>query len=163
MLILAVRQLIPRWGNVWLVYSDNGSNFVGAERELRKDYEDLDDHKIQSFMPEHGGDWIKWYKNPPLASHTGAVWERQIWSVRAMLSSLLKTHGQSLDDKFLITLMTEVEGILDSIPLTVETMILQVFNHFLLLAFWLWNQRFFHRLQASSWSLIFIARDTENI
>ena len=29
-------------------------------------------------MPEHGGDWIKWYKNPPLTSHMGAVWERQI-------------------------------------------------------------------------------------
>ena len=60
------------------MYSDDGSNFVGADRELRKDYEDLDDHKIQSFMPEHGGDWIKWYKNPPLTSHMGAIWERQI-------------------------------------------------------------------------------------
>ena len=36
----------------------------------------MDDDKIQCFMQEHGGDWIKWYKNPPLASHMGGVWER---------------------------------------------------------------------------------------
>ena len=51
----------------------------------------------------------------------GGVWERHIQSARAILSSLLKTHGQSLDDESLITLMTEVEGILNSRPLTVET------------------------------------------
>ena len=119
--ILALRRLIARRGNVRSIYSDNGSNFIGAERELRKAYEEMDDDKIQSFMQEHGGDWIKWYKNPPLASHMGGVWERQIRSARAILSSLLKTHGQSLDDESLITLMTEVEGILNSRPLTVET------------------------------------------
>ena len=45
------------WRNVQSIYSDNGSNFTGAERELRKAYEEMDDDKIQSFMQEHGGDW----------------------------------------------------------------------------------------------------------
>ena len=58
--------------------------------------------------------------NPPLASHMGGVWKRQIQSARAILSFLLKTHGQSLDES-LNTLMTEVEGILNSRPITVET------------------------------------------
>ena len=74
----------------------------------------MDDDKIQSFMQEHGRDWIKWYKNPPLASHMGGVWERQILSPRAILSSLLKTHGQSLEDESLITLMTVAEDMLNS-------------------------------------------------
>ena len=119
--ILPLRPLIARHGNVRLIYFDNRSNFIGAERELRKAYEEMDDDKIQSFMQEYGGDWIKWYKNPLLASHMGDVWERQIQSARAILSSLLKTYRQSLDDESLITLMTEVEGILNSRPLTVET------------------------------------------
>ena len=51
----------------------------------------------------------------------GGVWERQIQSARAILSFLLKTHGQSLDDESFIKLMTEVEGILNSRPLTVKT------------------------------------------
>ena len=58
-LILALRQLITRQGSVWSIYSDNGSNFIGAERELRKDYEEMDDDKIQSIMQEHGGYWIR--------------------------------------------------------------------------------------------------------
>ena len=97
----------------------------------------MNNDKIQYFMQEHGEDWIKWYKNPPLASHMGGVWERQIQSARAILSSLLKPHGQSLDDESLITLMTEVKGILNSSDLLQwkQLMILQAFNHFLLLTF----------------------------
>ena len=106
-------------------------------------------------MQEHGGDWIKWHKNPLLGSHMGEVWERQIRSAKAILLSLLKIHGQSLDE----SLMTEVEGILNSRPLTIETINDQAFNHFLLLTFWQWNQRLFHYLQRSSWSLMFVSRD----
>ena len=53
----------------------------------------MDNDKIQSFIQEHGGDWIKWHKNPPLVSHMGIIWERQIRLARTILSSLLKTHG----------------------------------------------------------------------
>eukprot|EP00794_Sanderia_malayensis_P004022 gene4022-4571_t len=52
----------------------------------------------------------------------GGVWERQIRSVRAILSSLLKNHGHSLDDESLRTLLTESEAIVNSHPLTVETL-----------------------------------------
>ena len=34
--ILALRRLVARHGNVRSVNSDNGSNFIGAERELEK-------------------------------------------------------------------------------------------------------------------------------
>ena len=64
--ILALRTLVARRGNVRSIYSDNGSNFIGAERELKKAYSEMDDNKIQSFMEGIGGDWIKWQKNPPL-------------------------------------------------------------------------------------------------
>ena len=80
----------------------------------------MNDNKIQSFMESIGRDWIKWHKNPPFASHMGGVWETQIRSSHAILASMLKTHGKCLDNEALLTLMTEVEGILNSRPLTVE-------------------------------------------
>ena len=120
--IIALRRLVPRRGNIRSICSDNGSNFIGAEQELKKAYMEMDDRKIQSFLLEQGGDWIRWHKNPPLASHMGGVWEQQIRSARAILGSLLKTHGECLDDGSLLTVMTEVEGILNSGPLTIEVL-----------------------------------------
>ena len=58
--------------------------------------------------------------NPPLASHIGGVWERQIRSARNILSSLMKTHGGSLDEESLNTLFVEVERIVNSRPLVVK-------------------------------------------
>ena len=65
--------------------------------------------------------WIQYKRNPPLASHMGGVWERQIQSARNILSPVMKTYGASLDEESLNTLFIEVEGIANSIPLVVET------------------------------------------
>ena len=120
--ILALRRLGAQRGNIRSIYSYNGSNFIDAEQELKKVYMEMDDRKIQSFLLEQGGDWIRWHKNPPLASHMSGVWEQQIHSARAILGSLLKTHGECLDDASLFTVMTEVEDILNSRPLTIEVL-----------------------------------------
>ena len=58
--IQALRQIIVRGGNVRTIYSDNGSNFVRADNELKRALEEMDDKKIQAFMQEFGGYWIKW-------------------------------------------------------------------------------------------------------
>ena len=51
----------------------------------------------------------------------GGIWECQISSSSAILNSLLQTHGHSLDEKSLQALMTETEAMINSRPLTVET------------------------------------------
>ena len=50
----------------------------------------------------------------------GGVWERQIRSARAILTSLLKTHGTSLNDESLHTLLVEDEAVVNSCPLTTD-------------------------------------------
>ena len=62
-------------------------------------------------------------KNPPLASHMGGVWERQISSAISILSSFLRTQSRSLDEESLNTLFTEVEALIQSRHLVVETII----------------------------------------
>ena len=59
---------------------------------------------------------IEWEFNPPTASHIGGVWERQICTVQWILNALLKQ--QELNDECLSTLMCQVEGIVNSRPLT---------------------------------------------
>lgn len=57
--------------------------------------------------------------NAPSASHMAGVWERQIRSVRNVLSSLMEQCGSHIDDEMLRTFMCEAAAIVNSRPLTV--------------------------------------------
>ena len=103
-----------------MLRSDNGSKFVGAQKELEKAYSEMDHRKIQFFLQNIGADYIIWHRNPPALSHMGGVWERQIWSACTILMSLLHTCGRSLNDESLRTLLAETEAIVNPRPLTVD-------------------------------------------
>ena len=109
-------RLIARRGNIRVLGSDNGSNFVGARKELRNALKYMD-HERNPFLLQNVGN-----RNPPASKHMGGVWKRHIWSVRTILLSLLKAHGRSLNDESLRTLQAETEAILNSMPLTVNTL-----------------------------------------
>jgi hypothetical protein len=118
--ICALRRFVARRGPVRQMRSDRGTNFIGAERELKSALEEMDHKRLQEISSkEFNADWlINWNRNPPAASHMGGVWERQIRTVRSILSSLLRDYGHALNDESLRTLMTEVECIVNSRPLT---------------------------------------------
>lgn len=65
-------------------------------------------------------DMIEFKMNVPNASHMGGVWERQIRTVRNVLSVLLDQHGAQLDDETLRTFLEEAEAIVNGRPLTVD-------------------------------------------
>ena len=118
-----MRRFIARRGPVREIRPDRGTNIVGTEKELKKALDEMD-HSIiqQSLCREHKADWIvQWKQNPPAASHMGGVWERQIRSVGSILSALLREHGHALDEESFSTLLTEVECIINSRPLTVPS------------------------------------------
>ena len=111
----SLRRFIARRGPIKELRCDNGTNFVGAERELRQAVLEMNnDHLREQLLKES----ITWKFNPPAASHMGGVWERQIRSVRKVLSPMLREHGDRLDDESLRTLMCEIEAVINSRPLT---------------------------------------------
>ena len=93
--------------------SDNGTNLVGAERELKKEIDNWNQTQLNNALLQRN---IQWTFNPPGGSHHGGVWERQIRTVRKLLFALLKQ--QTLTDESLQTLLCEVESIINSRPLT---------------------------------------------
>ena len=111
--INALERFIARRGEPKEIWSDNGSNFVGAHQELKKNIQDWNKDKIHDHLLKKE---IKWNFNPPTASHMGGVWERQIRTIRKVLDGIVKQ--QSLDDESLITLLTVVEGIVNNRPIT---------------------------------------------
>jgi len=50
----------------------------------------------------------------------GGAWERQIRTVRSVLSALLYDHGRKMEDESLQTLMIEAECLVNSRPLTTD-------------------------------------------
>ena len=111
--ILALRRFIARSGQVKEIRSDNGTNFMGAEKEFRVMISGWNQAKIHDTLLQKG---IKWVFNPPAASHHGGVWERLIRSTRKILGAL--TKEQVLDDECLQTLLCEAESIINGRPLT---------------------------------------------
>jgi len=95
------------------VRSDNGANFVAGNRELREAINDWNAQQANEFMVQQN---IKWIFNPPSASHRGGVWERCIRTIRKILNAI--TNEQKLDDESLVTLMCEIEAIVNSRPIT---------------------------------------------
>ena len=118
--ILLIR-FIGRRGNMCLMRSDNGTNFVGAIKELRKAFQEMDHNQLSQYLQRHEANWITWIRKPPTATHMSGVWERQIRTARSILNVLLKSHGRSLNDEALHTLLIEVEAIVNSRPMTTET------------------------------------------
>ena len=116
--INAMRRFISRRGQIKVIRCDNGTNFRGAEKELRDAIQEMDQKRIESYLLQQN---IQWKFNPPAASHMGGVWERQIRTVRKVLAPMLKEFGCRLNDESYRTLLCEVECIVNSRPLTTIT------------------------------------------
>ena len=111
--INCLQRFIARRGLPELIRSDNGRNFVGAERELRQGLQAWEQERIEGDLSEKG---VRWIFNTPTVSHMGGVWERQIRSVRRILSRLVRK--QVMSSEVLTTLLVTAEGILNNRPLT---------------------------------------------
>ena len=118
--INALRRLVSLRGPIRELRLDRGTNFVGAERELAEAISEMDENQIQQFLLQEGCDYFSFKMNVPSASHMGGIWERQIRSVRNVLSALLFHHGLQLDDESLRTFMCETAAIVNSRPLSVQ-------------------------------------------
>ncbi len=62
--------------------SDQGTNFIGAKRELKEALKMIDRDKIRQELLHNNCDWFEFNMNVPSGSHMGGVWERQIRMVR---------------------------------------------------------------------------------
>ncbi|VDI24874.1 Hypothetical predicted protein [Mytilus galloprovincialis] len=96
------------------VYSDNGTNFVGGEIELRKNIEQWNKAIISNYMLHKD---IIWTFNPPYASHRGGAWERMIRSTRNIFKALI--NQQLLSDEQFLTFMADTERFMNDRPITV--------------------------------------------
>jgi hypothetical protein len=61
--ILALRRFIARRSQIKEMYSDNGTNFIGGERELREAIEDWNTEQIHDYLLQKNIKWFFQYPN----------------------------------------------------------------------------------------------------
>ena len=112
----ALYRFINRRGCPDEMTSDNGGNFVGAEKELRVLAAELDRHKIVKSTASRG---IKWIFNPPLAPHFGGVFEIMIKAAKRAIYAIL--NSAHVTDEELMSAFIGAEALVNSRPLTYQS------------------------------------------
>ena len=98
------------------VYSGNGTNDIGADRELQALLVQVEGHKIKESVANKG---VKWKFNLPLAPNFGGAHESMVKSAEKAIKAQL---GQAdIKDEELMTAITGPEGLINSGPLTYQS------------------------------------------
>ncbi|XP_048483902.1 uncharacterized protein LOC125490011 [Plutella xylostella] len=105
-MILALRRMAARRSTPATIYSDNGTNFVGANKELQEQLKSLSQTDLVRETENYG---ITWKFIPPGAPHMGGAWERLVRSVKTALAATL--NERSPKEEVLHTLLLEVEHV----------------------------------------------------
>lgn len=110
--IMALRRMGARRGWPQVMYSDNATNFKGADSELRAATTEWEPILRDFALTQR----IDWRYISPGAPHQGGAWERMIRSVKNALRITL--NEKSPKEEVLHTLLVEVEYTLNARPLT---------------------------------------------
>ena len=98
------------------MFSDNGTNFKGADAELKSLVRQLDDSRMKQSISNKG---ILWHFNPPSAPHFGGVHETMIKAAKRAMHAILR--NADVTDEELMTAMIGAEGLINSRPLTYQS------------------------------------------
>ncbi|XP_063915021.1 uncharacterized protein LOC135131281 [Zophobas morio] len=100
----AFRRFIARRGRCTDLYSDCGTNFVGANKVL-----------LQYAKNAASSLELKWHFNPPNAPNFGGLWEAGVRSVKTHIVRVIGAQSLTFEEYY--TLLVQIEAVLNSRPL----------------------------------------------
>ncbi|XP_046812041.1 uncharacterized protein LOC124421223, partial [Lucilia cuprina] len=96
--------------------SDNGTNFVGAERTLRLEYENFIKNASEDIAANYASRGFQWSFIPPNAPHMGGLWEAGVKSFKSHFKKITQNSKYTFEE--FTTLLTRIESVLNSRPLS---------------------------------------------
>ncbi|KAL9952529.1 hypothetical protein ACROYT_G039798 [Oculina patagonica] len=85
--LMALRRMMVKRGKLANIWSDNGTNFVGAEKELREAVKRLDSERIGDQLSADG---VQWHFKPPVLA---TLW-RRLGAPRSICQKSAKGGGR---------------------------------------------------------------------
>ena len=115
--LASLRRFTALYGLPHDIYSNNGTNFVGASAELQRQQEVLEANESKEQISHWAASkGVSWHFSPGRAPHFGGLWEA---AVRAMKMTIRKAiREQKLCHDELTTLLYEASAVLNSRPHT---------------------------------------------
>jgi len=110
--IMILRQFISRRGPPKEIWSDRGTNIIGANRELKESIAESNEEKIEGQLQQRG---IKRVLQPPASPHMSGVGERLVQTTKKHLKNVVRDG--LLNDLELRTLLAEIESIVNNLPI----------------------------------------------
>jgi len=110
--LAAFDRFVARRGLPATIYSDCGTNFVGADTQLRQL---LHSSAAKSIITSTKS-YCEWKFNPPSAPHFGGLWEAAMRSAKRLLTRIMGAHKFTYEE--ITTVLCRIEAVLNSCPLT---------------------------------------------
>ena len=108
--IATLRRFIARRGTPATIWSDNGTNFIGAASEIDKM---IQDPTVSNYCASRS---IQWKFIPEHAPHFGGLWEAVVKSFKKHLKVVVGETKLTFEE--LTTFLAQIEACLNSRPLT---------------------------------------------
>ncbi|XP_075158181.1 uncharacterized protein LOC142231459 [Haematobia irritans] len=110
--LAAFSRFVSRRGCPLHLYSDNGTNFVGASKILAKDFLQSSKQYVES---NYALQRLTWHFNPPGAPHMGGLWEAGVKSFKTHFRKAAGNCKHTFEE--FQTLLSRIEACLNSRPL----------------------------------------------
>ena len=115
--LAALRRFVARRGKPQVLWSDHGTNFTGANRQLKELYEFLGSQRTQSAITRFCSNQnISWKFIPEHAPHFGGVLEAAVKSFKSHPKKVVGDVRLTFEE--LTTVLAQIKASLNSRPLT---------------------------------------------
>ncbi|GFW23031.1 integrase catalytic domain-containing protein [Trichonephila clavipes] len=112
--IAALKRFFSRRGKSERIFSDNATNFVGTQLELKRLREIMSNcvSNLSKFLCEER---VEWSFIPPRAPNHGGLWEAGVKAVKYHLRRVMGNLRFTYEE--FLTILNQIEGVLNSRPL----------------------------------------------